>query len=165
MILLGIDPGLTKQNPTGMALISDDPIELIWSDVIIPNAKLSWDQRLGVIIRHVKTAVANTMPYGIVYELPHMQDNAQTLMKLAHVCGGIVAVAEMYGIPYLGVQPTTAKRAWTGNHRASKADMIAQTQVVFKENLVKDAADACGIAWSGFGHFSQLKQIEKMKRE
>lgn len=157
MKLLGIDVGLTKQNPVGLAFVSDQPVALLWSGTVL-SRKDDWNDRLGDIAQDIDRILADLSPDGVVYELPHMQKNPQVTSKLAHVCGIVVACCALRHIPYVGVQPLQAKRAWTGNPQASKQEMMDQAELVFRQKLVKDVADACGVAWYGMGYF-QNKEL------
>jgi Holliday junction resolvasome RuvABC endonuclease subunit len=161
MKILGIDPGITSGNPLGMAFISDDPVSLLWSGAYAGDDKQEWDQRLRGVALWIDDCLGGLVPDGVVYELPHMQKNSQVLSKLAHACGIIVGLCAVRNIPYVGVQPLQAKRAWTGNPQASKAEMMAQAKLVFQQDLPKDVADACGIAWYGMSHYQNQRLLDE----
>lgn len=159
MIVLGIDPGLTRQNPTGLAIL-DDRLFLVDCHSISPKGD-GWQQVVGMIAVNIARFLGSWVKDDpliacnilISYELPHVATNPQATIKLAHICGIIVANAMQYGFPVIGIQPSEAKKALTGKGNASKDEMIAAAQQQFGLSLPKDIADACGIALAGLAKY------------
>lgn len=155
MIVLGIDPGLTRQNPTGLALLNDSG-KLLSSETFAPaRSKMPWQNFLYVLADEILEFVWSEKDRIdlIAYELPHVAINAQSAIKLAHVCGMVITSASRYEIPVIGVQPSEAKKALTGKGNASKDLMIFEAQQQFGLSLPKDIADACGIALAGLAKY------------
>lgn len=162
MITLGIDPGMSKQNPCGLALIDDNPLRLLWSETFAPaRSKMLWPDFVIALAWELDHAIREQQQLRnikialIVYELPHVAINVQTAIKLAHIGGMIITVAATYHIPCIGVQPTEAKKALTGMGNATKGDMIVAAEERFNVLLVKDISDACGIAMAGLAKYSK----------
>lgn len=157
MIVLGIDPGLTRKNPTALAFLNDSG-KLLSSETFAPaRTKMPWIDFVWTLTGELspiiaKHQVGNGIEF-IAYELPHVATNPQASIKLAHVCGVIVGVAASFDIPVIGVQPSEAKKALTGKGNASKEEMIAAAQRQFGLSLPKDVADACGIALAGLAKY------------
>lgn len=151
MIIAGIDPGLTKANPTGWAIYNRPANALIATGVITPPKQMTvWSVRLGWISEALKTVLAQHSGIdAIAYEYPHVAMNVQTAIKLAHVGGVISCLAALEQIPCYAVQPIEAKRDLAGDARADKQAMINAVRQQFGVGVVKDAADAVGIAIAG----------------
>lgn len=151
LIVLGIDPGLTRANPCGFCLLdwrAGDPALLYHAAV--------WDKAsplLGII------AALDALPAprldGVAVEVPHLGLNVQTLARLAEVVGVVIGYAGGRGVPLLRCQPTQAKQALTGDPRADKPAMVAAVRQQFGAEMVKDAADAVGVAVWGAGQFAR----------
>jgi Holliday junction resolvasome RuvABC endonuclease subunit len=151
MNILGIDLGLTSANPCGVALVQTEPLQLRdWCE-LAPERGEDWPRAIDRLARDLADTLA-LWPVGIVaYEVPHLRDNTQTLVKLAHAGGVVRALAALRGLPCVGVSPAEAKLALAKNSQASKADMIAAAKQVFGVRLPKDVADAAGVALAGDG--------------
>jgi Holliday junction resolvasome RuvABC endonuclease subunit len=154
MIALGIDPGMSKQNPCGLALVQSNPLSLLRQETFSPaRNKMPWHDFVVVMAWNLDYAIREYRQlYGldvIVYELPHVAINPQTAIKLAHIGGMIITVAATYHIPCVGIQPSEAKKALTGKGNATKTLMMFESQERFGIAFNKDIADACGIAMAG----------------
>ncbi len=147
MIVLGIDPGLTKENPTGIAVIeTDGDGELVYSCTVYAPKKVLWTARLNLIIDSLRKITIDFPSIALVaYEYPFIGRNSQSTIKLAHVCG----VCYTLGRPCQMVFPTQAKVALTGNGKADKAAMVKMARSMFGASVTKDIADAIGIAMGG----------------
>ena len=90
-------------------------------------------------------------PNIIVYEKPFFSpktyaNNIRTL----EVIGILKLIAEQLNIPIEGIAPTTIKKQFTGNGRASKQDVIDAVRLRFNFRddceLSTHEADACAVA-------------------
>lgn len=158
MIVLGVDPGLTQRNPTGLAVVDTHGPTLL-SSMVIPVVKNApWSRQLTMIAEAV-AIVISTSPgiQGAAYEYPHVRRNRQgevlnpqVPIKLAHVGGVVITICSMQNIPCCHVQPAEAKMALTGNGAAGKPEMTRVARSIFgRPGLTKDEADACGVALAG----------------
>lgn len=163
MIIIGIDPGLTKANPTGLATVDMDEDRIIAARAIPPIFD-GFEQRLGYLADTLHTVIEWNRHHiervGIAYEYPHYQQNAQVAIKLAHVGGVVCAVAAINKLPVVAVQPVEAKIALTGDKNASKAAMMKQTRLVYERAVTKDEADAVGIALAGGAKLKEMRLME-----
>lgn len=146
MIVLGIDPGLTKENPTAIAVVDTDAMSIIHCHDVYAPARTDWTERLALVVTSLQVTVANMSSIELVcYEQPFLGKNVQSTIKLAHICG----VAYTLGRPCQTVSPIEAKIALTRNRKASKDDMIMMAKRVFNTTCTKDQADAAGVALAG----------------
>lgn len=146
MIVLGIDPGLTKKNPTALALVDVENMSLIRSCTVYAPASVDWLKRLELVISAMKGMTRIRLKIDLVaYEIPYIGKNPQSTIKLAHVCGAACGL----GPPFVPVSPTQAKLALTGDGGADKESMIKMAINIFEKEVCKDEADAIGIAMAG----------------
>lgn len=154
MIILGIDPGITRKNPCGAALLdwNDGAPRLLWSAALFDAANP---------LAHIVTALDRLdWPLdGVAVEVPHMIRNPQTVARLAEVVGVALSLAVRRNVPALRVQPAQAKQALTGFHQAEKPAMIAAARAQFGLDLSKDAADAVGVAVYGASQFARFARL------
>lgn len=128
---IGVDVGLRKGNPTGVAVItlSTPEPELVHYDFYSASTdKADWEQNFLVIGRRLDQLVYtiqrvdNGLRY-IAYEYPHLQKNPSVTIKLAHVGGLCRTLAFLYGAKCYQVQPHQAKQALTGHSGAKDLAM------------------------------------------
>jgi crossover junction endodeoxyribonuclease RuvC len=147
--VLGIDLGITKQSPTAAALIDIDTMHLVYPVTYVPRGD-AWEQRVQSVTRRIRGLLATVKPVHLVcYELPVFQHNQQSTIRLATLAGAILATADLYGIPVVGVSPAQVKQALSGFSTASKDEMIAAAATIFGVRLSSHVADACGVALAG----------------
>lgn len=147
MIVLGVDPGLTKENPTGIAVVeTDGDGELVHSCTVYAPKKALWTARLSLIVCSLQKIITDFPSIALVtYEYPFIGNNSQSTIKLAHVGGACYAL----GRPCQMVFPAQAKVALTGDGKANKAAMVKMARNMFGVSVTKDEADAIGIAMAG----------------
>lgn len=154
MIILGLDCGLTKKNPTGVALIetfgAGQRIALLRCtalSLLREREDWEWDRRVAMLALQINGLCRAWYPDLIAWEVaPLMKGNAQTLIKLSHIGGIALGVAATLGVHHQIVSPSEAKRALTGKGNASKEQMIEAAWAGFGAKLSKDMADALGVA-------------------
>lgn len=147
-LVLGIDPGITKENPTGIVIVNCDRMTISYAATCTPRAS-DWQGRVRLVTRHIRGLLARVNVDLIAYEQPPLMGNAQTLIKLASLTGAMLALADEYNLPCVGVSPAEAKVALACDSRADKPDMIASVRHVFGKDVNKDVADAVGVALAG----------------
>lgn len=148
MIILGIDPGTSKRNPAGLAIIDTGGVQ----PTLLHHQSVGvrgWDKTAGLLF---DTAVAiGAKVEAVAYEYPYLDENIQTTIKLAHFGGIALAIGSMLEVPVVAVQPTEAKTALTRDPKADKAAMIKMARLMFGVELSSHEADACGVALAGEG--------------
>lgn len=155
MIVLGIDTGISRENPLGVAIIDWNlgaPRILHWA--------VLYDKHNP--IAHVVLAL-DKLPHidqldGVGVEAAHFQKSVQTTIRLAEVVGTTISFAVRHDIPLLRCQPAQAKQALTGSDKATKEEMIVAVRREFAIDLPKDAADAVGVAMWAAGQFSRAQR-------
>ncbi len=153
MIILGIDPGTSKDNPLGLCVLEwhGAPGRILHSQAVYDH-----EHPLPAIV-----SALDALPYpldGIAVEAAWRGPNAQTLVRLAEVVGICISFAARRGVPLLRCQPAQAKQALTGDSKADKAAMIAAVWRLYSTALKKDCADAVGVAVWGATRFAAYAQ-------
>lgn len=152
----GVDIGFTKESPLSLVVVElgDKPV-LISHELFMPEKGVKgWEASIDNIGKQLGECfdVWGIDGYYIdllAYELPHIHLNAQTTIKLAHMCGIVRKIAVDAGIPVRGVQPSQAKAALVGSGAATKEQMVATALMLFGVELSTHEADAVGVALAG----------------
>ncbi|MEN9752505.1 MAG: crossover junction endodeoxyribonuclease RuvC [Actinomycetota bacterium] len=149
MIILGIDPGLTR---CGLGVIQTEAARKIrFIDVRVattaPSALL--ENRILAIANEIQSAIATQKPTLIALERVFAQSNLPSVMGVAQVSGVVLHLAAQAGIPVSWHTPTQVKAAVTGSGRAAKGQvgfMVAKILNLPEIPKPADAADALAIA-------------------
>ncbi len=139
MIILGVDPGLTR---CGVGVIEAGAyrrLSFIHVDVVRSDPKTSQDLRLLAIYN------------GLVEKIERVfaQENRNTVLGTAQAAGLAMLAAAQRGIPVALHTPTESKLAITGNGKAEKIQMERMVARILGLNTLPkpaDAADALAIA-------------------
>jgi Holliday junction resolvasome RuvABC endonuclease subunit len=149
-MILALDPGTTRTNPAGIALLrSCEVVE--FTIVFAPlNRHESFSAFLGRLHRMLSD-IAVVYPLTLCgVEWPFVGKNAQSALDLAAVCGVMLAVAGAAGVPCYQVNPTHVKQALTREAAASKKAMMDAVEQRYQIRISKDAADAVGVALAAY---------------
>ena len=167
MIALGIDPGITRENPVGAALVrwplgEASPV-LLGAATLRPVGSEPLALFLGRLGLRLRTDWLNNVELAGV-EWPYIGENPQSALDLAACCGVVLGAAGEAGIRCLQVSPAQAKLALAGRGSATKQMMIDAAHQQFGRALVKDAADAVGIALAALVEARRAVQLPLPKR-
>lgn len=165
MYVLGIDPGLTKANPTGWCVIdirnTFDIAFFTANHLVIPKTleKTLWHHRVAWCSYMIGLLCSKYQPGIIGYELPpYMQSNPQTMLKLSALGGSLFGI--VYGqsnqmfdkdIVY-PVTVSEAKEALGGKGNVNKEAMIAAAQRLVGQTSLQSphVADSVGVAIAAY---------------
>ena len=159
MIILGIDPGLTK---TGFGLISitkDEP-KIIDFGIIQPNQQDNLSKRLYTIYLDMEQLIKTFSPTVLSIEDVFYGKNVKSALLLGQARGIAMLCGAKNNIPVFEYSAKKVKQSVTGNGNADKVQLQYMIKQIFKlKNLPKplDASDAIGIALC---HFNQVKVRE-----
>jgi crossover junction endodeoxyribonuclease RuvC len=147
-IILGVDPG-TRVSGYGIIGVQNNRYELIDYGCIRPPAEALLSERYLIIFESLEELIDSYHPDAVVVETQYIQKNVQSAMKLGMARGVAMIAAKKKRIPVFGYAPTEAKRAVTGNGRASKHQVQGMVQRLLNLESPphpEDAADALAIA-------------------
>ncbi|HEY3507292.1 MAG TPA: crossover junction endodeoxyribonuclease RuvC [Actinocatenispora sp.] len=156
MLVLGVDPGLTR---CGVGVVSGRPggtceivaVEVVRtpSDAELPARLLALDERLGELVRAHR-------PDAVAVERVFSQHNTQTVIGTAQASAVAVLAGARAGVPVTTYTPSEVKAAVTGSGTADKAQvttMVTRLLRLAEAPRPADAADALALAichiWRG----------------
>lgn len=158
MLVLGVDPGLTR---CGVGVVEvDESRRAALVDVAVARTKpeLAAQFRLRDVADFVRDRIAQFHPEVVAIERVFTQDNLQSVTTTMQVMGAVMAEVGRARLPLAVYTPSEVKAAVTGNGRADKAQvqhMVARILRLDRAPKPADAADSLAIAichaWRGTG--------------
>ena len=169
MLVLGIDPGLTR---CGVGAVSGAPgqiLQLIDVGVIRSSTELPVELRLLEISNGLIEWIEKIKPDSIAVERVFAQANRASAMETAQAAGIALLLAAQRNIPVALHTPTEVKAAVTGSGRANKAQVAEMVKRLLNLEVIPkpvDSTDALALAichlWRGGGN---AKIEEALKAE
>ena len=159
MIVLGIDPGLTKTG-FGLLSISNDTPQIIDYGIIEPNKNDYLSKRLHSIYVDINQLIEMFSPTVFSIEDIFYGRNVKSALLLGQARGVAMLCAAKYDIPVFEYSAKKVKQAITGNGNADKTQLQYMIKQIFKLKYLPtplDASDASGIALC---HLNQMKVNE-----
>lgn len=146
--ILGIDPG-TNVFGYGLIEISDDDANLIDLGVVRIQSIKDPYEKLREIYHAVQDLVERFDPNHLAIEAPFYGKNVQSMLKLGRAQGVTMAAAITMEVPITEYAPKKIKQSITGNGNATKEQVAAMLEQIFKtkiNNTYLDATDALATA-------------------
>ena len=159
MIVLGIDPGLTKTG-FGLLSISNDIPQIIDYGIIQPNKNDTLSKRLYTIYVDMEELINTFSPTVLSIEDVFYGRNVKSALLLGQARGIAMLCAAKNNMPVFEYSAKKVKQSVTGNGNADKVQLQYMVKQIFNlKSLPKplDASDAIGIALC---HFNQMKVEE-----
>ena len=149
MIILGIDPGLTRLGYGFVEKLESRNVALVEVGVLTSDAKSLVEARIGKLAAELEELIATRKPQAIAIERLFAQSNLRSVMGVAQISGVVLLLAHRHRIPITFYTPTQVKLAVTGSGRADKAQvgfMVAKILKLKEIPKPADAADSLAIA-------------------
>ncbi|MDP9394716.1 MAG: crossover junction endodeoxyribonuclease RuvC [Actinomycetota bacterium] len=156
MLVLGVDPGLTR---CGIGVVEGRPgapPRLVAVGVVRTPAGADIGARLCAVERGIEQWLDEHAPDAVAVERVFSQHNVRTVMGTAQASAVAITAAARRGLPVALHTPSEVKAAVTGNGRADKAQvatMVARVLRLAEPPRPADAADALALAvchvWRG----------------
>jgi crossover junction endodeoxyribonuclease RuvC len=149
MLVLGIDPGLTR---CGVGAVSGAPgqvLKLVDVGVIRSSAELPVEFRLLEISNGLIEWIEKIKPDSIAVERVFAQENRASAMETAQAAGIALLLAAQRNIPVALHTPTEVKAAVTGSGVAGKpqvGEMVKRLLILDEIPKPADSADALALA-------------------
>lgn len=149
MLVLGVDPGLTR---CGIAVVDAVPGKtgkLLHLEVATTDSKTEPGLRLRQIAERIDWVLDEFQPAAVSIERVFAQQNLRTVMGVAQVGGIVLLAAARREIPTFTYTPTAVKAAVTGSGRSDKKQIGNMVKTLLNlEQIPKpaDAADAIALA-------------------
>lgn len=164
-IILGIDPG-TNIMGYAVILIKGKNYSLIQYGVIQLKKYETHELKLKKIFERISGIIEEFLPDCMALEAPFFGVNVQSMLKLGRAQGVAMAAALSKEIPITEYSPKKVKQSVTGNGNASKEQVAAMLQTLFKlDELPKqfDATDALAVALCHHFHEGRLQTSGRNK--
>ena len=148
MIILGIDPGLTRCG-WGLVEASGNSLKLLDFGVWRTPTDMDVSKRLVEISSAFNSLLRSAKPDHVALERVFAQQNLRTVMGIAQISGLVMAGAEQAGIPLSLHTPSEVKASIAGYGKAEKAQvgaMVAKTFGLAEAPKPADTADAIALA-------------------
>ncbi|GGI12900.1 crossover junction endodeoxyribonuclease RuvC [Galliscardovia ingluviei] len=149
MIILGVDPGLTRCGIGVVEAGAARRLSFIHVDVVRSDPHLSQDLRILRIFQGISAKLDEFSPDAVSIERVFAQENRATVLGTAQVAGLAMLAAAQRSIPVALHTPTEAKLAITGNGQAQKIQVERMVTRILGLNTLPtpaDAADALALA-------------------
>lgn len=167
MIVLGIDPGLTRCGYAVVQSQGNRSITAVALGVIRtpPTTALPW--RLAELKLELAALIAQYRPDAVAVEQVFFQVNVRTAMSVGQASGLALAEAAAAGCDVVQYTPNQVKDAVAGYGGANKAQVQKMVQSRLGLATVPeppDAADAAALAICHLAHSPMRASIAKARR-
>ncbi len=142
MLILGVDPGLTRCGVGVIEAGASRRLSFIHVDVVRSDPKVSQDLRLLAIYDGLAEKIERFAPDTVSIERVFAQENRNTVLGTAQAAGMAMLAAAQRGIPVALHTPTEVKLAITGNGRAEKIQVERMVARILNLNVLPQPADA-----------------------
>jgi len=171
VIVLGVDPGLTRCGIGVVKSHSYQKLEMLGVGVIRTSTELALEHRLLELEQELLRWIELVKPDVIAVERVFSQLNVKTAMSTAQAAGVALLLAARSNIPVAMHTPTEVKAAVTGSGRAEKKQVaLMVAQLLGLESIPKpvDSTDALALAichlWRGTGNSRFADALSKEKQ-
>jgi crossover junction endodeoxyribonuclease RuvC len=145
VIVFGIDPG-SQRCGYGVVVRAGGKFSRVASGVIEPG-RLPIVERLAHIFDGLSALLAQQEVHAVAIETAFCGRSPRSALALGQARGVALAAAARAGVPVFEYAPAEVKRAFTGNGRAEKAQMMHIARTLFGlEARLADEADALAVA-------------------
>ena len=145
MIVMGIDPGTRCM---GWAVIEKQDRSLLLKECgAISSSSRSVSERLVHIHKTLSTIMERFKPSCLVIEKVFVAKNPSSALTLGYARGIAMMTAALYESDIQEYAATTVKKRLTGYGHASKEQMVAMIERLFRVSLPHDVADAVALAF------------------
>jgi len=158
-IILGIDPGTTVMG-YGLIKTEGKNYEILQYGVIHLKKYETHELKLKKIFERITGIIDEFLPDTVALEAPFYGVNVQSMLKLGRAQGVAMAAALAREIPITEYSPKKVKQSVTGNGNASKEQVAAMLQTLFKLAEIPkmlDATDALAVALCHHFHEGRLQ--------
>ena len=159
-IILGIDPG-TNIMGYGVIKIENKNIEMVQMGVIHLSKLNSHALKLKKIFERTVNLVDQYKPDEVSLESPFFGKNVQSMLKLGRAQGVAMAAALYRDIPIFEYTPKKIKKSITGNGNASKNQVAAMLESLFKIQEMPKHLDATDGLAAATCHYFQASNTSK----
>lgn len=172
MIILGIDPGTQILGFSVIRYEEGGLPSLMVMDVLYLKKIEDLKLRIRKIFDSTQRVIDSYHPDHLAIEAPFAGKNVQSMLKLGRAQGVAIAAGLSRDMSFTEYEPTAVKQRVTGNGRATKEQVAAMLQSIFKFQEMPhylDASDALAVAYTCFleqtDPLGDLRPELKLKRK
>ena len=148
MIILGIDPGLTR---TGYGVVEKNGPKFIYkeSGIFKVSGRPPLSERLAFLKGEVDALFARISPDRVGVEKIFFSKNVKTALDVAQARGVVLSLVSGRGAAVFEIAPTSVKAAIAGDGHAEKAavaKMLGLLLNIKTKGMFDDATDALAVA-------------------
>jgi len=159
-IILGVDPG-TSIMGYGIIKVEGKKVSLLVFGVITLSKYDNHAVRLKIIFDRMQGLIDEYHPDELAIESPFFGKNVQSMLKLGKAQGIAIAAALSRDMHYTEYAPRKIKQSITGSGNASKEQVAAMLQTIFKipkDKIPKNLDATDGLA-AALCHFYQSDSV------
>jgi crossover junction endodeoxyribonuclease RuvC len=143
--VLGIDPG-SRRCGYGIVARCGNGLSRLASGVLVPG-EVAMAERLARILGSLSELIERGGIEAVAVETAYCGRSPRSALVLGQARGVALAAAARAGLPVFEYAPAEVKRAFTGNGRAEKAQMVRTARTLFGiAPRLADEADALAVA-------------------
>lgn len=148
MIILGLDPGLTR---TGYGVVEKRGSKFTYkeSGIFKVSGRPPLSERLAFLKGEVEALFTRVFPDRVGVEKIFFSKNVKTALDVAQARGVALSVVAGKGVPVFEIAPTSVKAAIAGDGHAEKATVAKMLRFLLNiktKGMFDDATDALAVA-------------------
>jgi len=163
LVVLGIDPGLTRCGYAALAPSSGGSVEAISMGVLTSPKEDSLPRRLALLQCDLEALISEVKPSAIAVEQVFFQNNVRTAMSVGQASGLVLALAYKLGIE-VQYTPSQVKSSVAGSGTANKLQVQKMVQRRLGLSVLPTPADAADAAAVALCHLSVAPLANSVKR-
>lgn len=149
VVVLGVDPGLTRCGYAVLRMHSAQQIEAVAMGVVRTPVEAALADRLAELHREFLALLDEFSPDVVAIEQIFFQNNVRTAMSVGQASGVVLSLSAVHGCDVAQYTPSQVKNTvagWGNADKSSVARMVQQRLGLSKPPTPADAADAAAIA-------------------
>ncbi|KGA03967.1 MAG: crossover junction endodeoxyribonuclease RuvC [actinobacterium acAcidi] len=164
LVVLGIDPGLTRCGYAALAPSSGGSVEAISMGVLTSPKEDALPRRLALLQCDLEALISEVKPTAIAVEQVFFQNNVRTAMSVGQASGLVLALAYKLGIEVVQYTPSQVKSSVAGSGTANKLQVQKMVQKRLGLSVLPTPADAADAAAVALCHLSVAPLANSVKR-
>lgn len=159
MIIIGVDPG-TRITGYGIVNFEGGVYRVLDYGCIRPPVNMDINDRYLVINQSIEELVEKYSPDCLSVETQYVHKNVKSATMLAMARAAVILAARKKGVEVVEYAPTVAKKAVTGNGRASKHQIQGMTQRLLRLPEPPEPEDAADALCLAICHAQKVRSLE-----
>ncbi len=157
MRVLAVDPGYGRAGVAVLERKNGKDI-LLYSSCVVTDATTDFSNRLKAVVDAVEKLFNTFTPNLFALERLYLTNNQKTAMRVAEVCGALIALAAAQHIPIVEYTPLQVKVAITGYGKSGKHEIMRMVPKLIKmeeKKRLDDEYDAIAIGITALASYKR----------